>query len=1160
MRSARIRHCLLVTAVAMAVAPVAPTQAPPGAESRSSSAPLQPTAVSQRGGAIRLNNVGVAYMGQQRFADAGRMFARALAVNPSSDVARLNRAIALYFSQNYDEARALLLALAKSHPKDARAWYYLGLLYKSQARSQEALASFRRAAEIAPGDADARYFVGDSAAHLQQYQQAIEAFEQALRLNSNHASAEFGIAGSYRRLGDMEQARQHMLRFQQITQNKLGSPMSLAYGDQGALSLAQEVRAPQTQVPAAIAVRFEVVPLPVDKPAHAPAQPGAQLGPAACWLDYDGDGTPDLFLSAGSRAGGGIALLRNAGGKFNDVTADVGLAAGATDAQSRPGIACAAADYDNDGSVDLAVSFLHRVSLFHNQGNGKFIEVSGKAGVKAGSSGATALTWLDYDHDGDLDLFAAGENRLWRNNGNGTFAEVSGDTAIGAAPSFAAAGTDFNNDRAVDIVLSGASSLWLNPREGKWSSAPAGSLPDFPTSQVAVADLNKDGWMDLVFTGPADAPLSLWRNANGSFERAAGLNVAWKSGQAVAILDYDNDSWLDVIAAGQNASGQPELRLLRNEGPTGFRDVTARAVLDKLPLQSPFMLAPADFDGDGDTDIAVTQVDGPAFLLRNSGGNRNRALRLSLSGLNDNKSAVGTKVEVFARELYQKWEIANGGSPGQSAVDLLVGLGKETQADVVRLRWPTGVAQDEIELAAGAARPIVELDRRGSSCPVLFAWDGSRYRFITDVLGAGVLGHWVAPGTRNVPDPTEYVKIEGFSPSPRNGLLSFQLMEPMEEVVYLDQVRLLAVDHPADTEVFPNEYFASNPPFPEFKVIASRGARPARVWDGNGEDVTETLRSRDHRYVDKLERLRFQGFVRPHTLEVDLGEPYTGGPLRLLWYGHIEYFTATSMYAADQAGLQPLAPYVEALNADGQWVRVLDDMGFPAGLPRTITVDLTGKLPPGGRRLRVTTNLQIYWDQLLVDRTPEGEPVRVSEAALTRAQLSFHGYPRTIEGATPGDLSYVYEQVSDSGPYARQLGAYTRLGDVRQLLDASDDRFAIFGSGEGVTLEFDSASLPPLPSGWKRDYFFYADGYEKDMDFYAAEPLTVEPLPFRGMGVYPPTLPYPDTDTSLGHRLDNNSRFVGSQDLSAYRFRYGKTRRQFQGESLKPETARPRAR
>ena len=252
-RNARIRHCLLATAVALAAAPPA-------------AAPQQPAAVIQRGGAIRLNNVGVAYMGQQRFADAERMFARALALNPSSDVARLNRAIALYYLQRYDEARALLQTLAKSHPKDARAWYNLGLLYQSQAQSQEALEAFRRAAEIAPRDADARYFVGASAAQLQQHQQAIEAFQQALRLNSYHASAEFGIAGSYRRLGNMEQARQHMLRFQQITQNKLGAAMSLAYGDQGALSLAQEARAPQTQAPATIPVRFEVVPLPVASP------------------------------------------------------------------------------------------------------------------------------------------------------------------------------------------------------------------------------------------------------------------------------------------------------------------------------------------------------------------------------------------------------------------------------------------------------------------------------------------------------------------------------------------------------------------------------------------------------------------------------------------------------------------------------------------------------------------------------------------------------------------------------------------------------------------------------------------------------------------------------------------------------------------------------
>ncbi len=120
-----------------------------------------------------------------------------------------------------------------------------------------------------------------------------------------------------------------------------------------------------------------------------------------------------------------------------------------------------------------------------------------------------------------------------------------------------------------------------------------------------------------------------------------------------------------------------------------------------------------------------------------------------------------------------------------------------------------------MNLAAQRTQTIAELDRRGSSCPVLFSWNGKEYEFIADMIGPGVVGHWVAPGERDVPDPTEYLKVSARSVSPRNGLLSFRFMEPMEETVYLDQVRLLAIDHPVSYDVFPNERFASNPPFPE---------------------------------------------------------------------------------------------------------------------------------------------------------------------------------------------------------------------------------------------------------------------------------------------------------------------------------------------------------
>src|ERR1017187_221210 len=184
--------------------------------------------------------------------------------------------------------------------------------------------------------------------------------------------------------------------------------------------------------------------------------------------------------------------------------------------------------------------------------------------------------------------------------------------------------------------------------------------------------------------------------------------------------------------------------------------------------------------------------------------------------------------------------------------------------------------------------------------------------------------------------------------------LSFRFMEPLEEAVYLDQVRVLAVDHPSDVDVYPNEYFASNPPYPPFKVVLSRDARPpAGAWDDYGHDVLPDVLA--HRYFGDFALTQFQGFAKPHSLTLDLGEDYHGGPLWLLLHGEVEYFSANSMYAASQAGVQAISPYVEALGANGKWVRVIDNMGFPAGGPRTMTADLGGKLPPGTQKIRITT-------------------------------------------------------------------------------------------------------------------------------------------------------------------------------------------------------------
>src|SRR5206468_1059257 len=263
-------------------------------------------------------------------------------------------------------------------------------------------------------------------------------------------------------------------------------------------------------------------------------------------------------------------------------------------------------------------------------------------------------------------------------------------------------------------------------------------------------------------THTSDRKVTLWRNNAGkNFEESRLPKVDWVRALGVAAFDYDNDGWVDLLAAGETKEGKGEMKLFRNLGPDGWKDVTADVGLDKIPLREPRAIITGDYDNDGATDLLITENHGPAVLLKNEGGNKNNWLRLTLKGLNSNKSAIGTKVEVFSDGIRQKYEIyGSNGYLGQNSPYLTVGLGQAKQADVVRMLWPGGVLQDEIEIAANKQQEFTELDRRGSSCPTLFVWDGKKYQLVADVLGAGVIGHWVAPGERNIPRPDEWVKVD----------------------------------------------------------------------------------------------------------------------------------------------------------------------------------------------------------------------------------------------------------------------------------------------------------------------------------------------------------------------------------------------------------------
>ncbi len=1100
--------------------------------------------------AIELNNRGVALMGQQFTERAAQTFAQAFQKDPKLAQAAINEGIALMTLQKLDEAKKALNDAIALNAGNAQAWYNLGLAQHAGNELEPALVSFQHAEKIDPRDADSFYFEAVCYQEMKQFDKAIPILHHALELDPLHASAEFALARALQRTGRTPEAKEHFSRFQHLTSTKIGAPIGLTYGEQGHYSTVTAIVQKGTFRHAMIPVRL------VARPVLAAT--GATQGAAetetggACMLDVAGDGHMDLVLmQSGVQA---IRVLRNRGdGSFEELDAQ---AAGLI-ARGRA-LACAVGDFDGDGLNDLAVALDDAVLLFRNLGHGHFKDVTPETGL-APRNIPTGITFVDYDHDGDLDLLLTGEpldangapNVLWRNNGNGTFSDVTAQTGLGGSGKTAAAMlTDFNNDRAVDLAVTGDGPtplLYVNPREGKYPTQPLFASPALSaTVGIAVLDFDKDGWMDIAVTHAGAPGITLWRNvetadhASRTFSRVdLPLHGALR-GWGLTAIDIDNDGWIDLAAVVETPTG-PRVRVFRNRGDGSFEDVSHALGLDNMQLRAPRGLIAADVDGDGAADLIVTQRNAAPFILRNVGANKNHFARIDLTGNADNKTALGVKVEVFANGLWQKWELPGAsGYQTQAAPQILVGLGDAKSIDLLRILWPTGVLQDEIDLPHTQVIAMKEADRRGSSCPVLFAWNGSKYKLVTDVIGAAVVGHWFTPSRRNISNPGEWVKVDGAAVAPVDGKVSLRFMEPMEEVNYIDQLRLVAVDHPENVEVNPDERFLDDPPFASGRVVASADTRlPVGAWDGEGRDVLSEVSQRDHKFASGFKVIPYDGFANLHMLTLDLGEVKPQAPLRLLMTGYVDYFSATSLYGAWQAGIKPISPYVEAQLADGTWQRVPGEAGFPAGLERTIVVDLTGKLPAGTRRIRLATNLQLYWDQVLIDQSEDAQ-ARTTEIPLAQATLHFRGYPTQIEGASPGDLDYDYNRVSLTGPFQHQRGNYTRMGDVTPLVEGIDDRYVIFGSGEEIAADFDVNTLPALPNGWKRDYFFYANGFVKDMDWWDASPFTVSQLPFHKMSTYPYPAgeSYPDDAGAFDYQLNWNDRFDSGDPVRSYRFSY----------------------
>jgi hypothetical protein len=826
-------------------------------------------------------------------------------------------------------------------------------------------------------------------------------------------------------------------------------------------------------------------------------------GPGVAVGDVDADGDFDIYI-------GGMGLFLNSG----DVFAAAGAGIDGGDA-----IGAFFGDYDGDGDPDLYLTGDGANRLYRNDG-GAFVDVTAASGT-GGNTLSIGACWADADHDGDLDLYVANRgapNNLWRNNNDGTFADMAVDAGVdcGNAATMSVAFFDADDDRDLDLYVINdgePNRLFLNDRVGQYRDATSwypGLDDDGAGIGAVVRDVDANGREDVLLLRGTEPPrlfLQLKRGLyaeDARFARAIG-NAGGASGGLCADIDLDGDNDL-VLLADDGAH-----RILMNHGGGGFGAPASLA-----GAAGSRGAVAADIDGDGMLELVVAVAGGAPELWRAPAPDGRHWLQVVPTAAEGeaagriNPKAVGLFAEVKTGLRLQVASVtSSSGYLGSPPPVAHFGLGEYGKADYVRMSWPDAVLQGELEVAADQNWRIAKASRKPSSCPLLFSWDGERFAYVTDFLGVGGMGFFIAPGEYAPPDPTEDVRIPPHQIAPHDGRYRLRIAEPLEEVTYLDQAHLTVWHHPEDWEVYPDERFTGSEPFPTGapRAVAEK-VFPVAAADEHGRDMLDRVLEVDRRYVEPPLDERFVGYAEDHWLELDFGDRLADIPedqrITLFLHGWIEYTYSHVNYAASQAGLALKSPWIEVPDENGGWKVAMAEMGFPAGLPRMMTVDVTELGLREDGRLRIRCNMEVFWDQVFAGAAPDESRIATFTLEPVVADLRLLGYPREFspDGANP--TCYDYDRVDQGLPFKNLTGNYTRFGDVRPLLGEVDDQFVIMARGEEIALEFDATALPPVRPGWARTVVLHSEGYCKDMDLYTAYPDHVEPLPYRKMAGYPP--------------------------------------------------------
>ncbi|MCC6234485.1 MAG: VCBS repeat-containing protein [Verrucomicrobiales bacterium] len=1031
---------------------------------------------------------------------------RALALQPAHPDARLNLANALLRANNPTGAVMQAQELVRMNQNLAPAHFLLGAASLRLGQAEAAATALQVAKDADRTVNAVSYLLGRAHYDLGHFEDAVALFDEVLQFETNHPAANYNLSQALTRLGRTDEAARALESHRAVLAQRGGASVEPATLEACAHT---EIRVPfRLEQPAreGVAVAF------TEATAQFFGDTATRFSAPMAVIDIRHDGTNDLMVREGDAS---FRLLIQEAGRFQPARDAVAVSSNATYHKVLVG------DLNRDRYEDIVVLGDRGLHAFRLATNGLMTDSTAFSNLR--QQPAVDGMMADLDFTGNLDLVLVTPTnrslRILRNLGNMYFtnATMSSGLPQDLAGVAALVTDDWNGDELNDLFLGTAGAaprLFPKQRGGAFTNVPPTEAWPACTA-FAVGDFNNDLRQDLVLAGGGQLTVIL----NG-FEKHLTLPLSAPL-HDFTLVDFDNDGWLDILGVSDTGC-----RAWRNLGEGGLKDVTVALGFDRLPPMRLVSVLAADLDSDCDTDLVLAVDGGGLRVLRNDGGSANRQVKLRLLGTRSNASGLGLRIELVAGN----WRALR--TVHQLPVE--IGIGRHDKIDTLNVRWFDTMSTDvDTPVTRCEQLSLVELVRPTGSCPYLYRWDGEQFTFVTDLLGAAPVGLPVAERRYIEADPDELAWIgDERQFRPRNGAYAVQITEELREVLYLDEAKLVVVDHPMDVEVHPTDKLVPGRPFPPTDLAFLHHRQPLRgATNLAGQDVTRALQEIDQAMVSPL-RLRpdqQRGYAEPHGMVMDFGPLDRSRPWVLALTGWLRFGGGMANMAASRDPSVPFPfPILEAETPQG-WVPVDVTAGAPCGKTKTILVDLAGRLPEGTTRLRLTAGFEIHWDRAaMFERVPDTVAHQITRLAPDRTDLQWRGYSEFR------DLPWTQPLTPDHGKVRAwpdwritPSGWCTRYGAVDELIAQRDGGLALINGGDALTLEFEASRLPEKPAGQRRSFFLFTVGWDKDADFHVVQGDRVEPLPWEGMDdqQYGTQVRPPHPGDALNQRY--NTRWVG---------------------------------